>query len=80
MKTIPLRLLVREPIKVKRWTRAGQTVRVTDNGRALWLIQPAVNADDENKRRQAIDEVLDEVLQEPRSPVSAARLLIESRR
>jgi len=32
MKTIPLRNLLREPVKVKRLTRSGQSVQVTDNG------------------------------------------------
>jgi antitoxin (DNA-binding transcriptional repressor) of toxin-antitoxin stability system len=80
MKTIPLRKLVREPLKVKRWTRAGQAVQVTDNGQPLWVIQPAAAAGDEPKRRQAVDELLDQVLREPRSPISAARLLEETRR
>ena len=35
MKTISLRTLVREPLKVKRMTRAGQSVQVTDNGEPL---------------------------------------------
>jgi len=80
MKTIPLRRLVREPLQVKRWTRAGQTVQVTDNGEPLWIIQAVLAAGDEARRRQDIDELLDAVLQEPRSRTSAARLLEESRR
>jgi len=80
MKTIPLRRLLREPLKVKRWTRAGQTVQVTDNGEPLWTIQAVLAAGNEARRRQDIDELLDEVLQEPRSRTSAARLLEESRR
>jgi len=50
MKTIPLRQLVREPLKVKGWTRAGQTVQVTDNGKLLWIIQAAETAADEQER------------------------------
>ena len=80
MKTIPLRQLVREPRKVKRWTRAGQTVQVTDNGVPLWTVHAAVTDDDEEKRRRHIDELLDEVLQQPKSPVSLARIVKESRR
>jgi hypothetical protein len=80
MKTIPLRQLVREPIKVKRWTRAGQTVQVTDNGQPLWTIRSAVGAEDKAQRRRDIDELLEEVLREPKSRISAAKLLEESRR
>ena len=80
MKTIPLRSLLREPVKVKRLTRSGQSVQVTDNGKPLWVIQPAPEEADDQKRARAIDELLDEALQSPRSPVSAAALLEESRR
>ncbi len=38
MKTISLRTLVREPLKVKRMTRTGKPVQVTDNGKPLWMI------------------------------------------
>jgi hypothetical protein len=40
VKTIPLRQLVREPLKVKRWTRSGQSVQITDQGKPLWVISP----------------------------------------
>lgn len=81
MKTISLRTLVREPLKVKRMTRTGKSVQVTDNGRPLWVLQPASgNADDEAERRRAIDEILDEVLRERPSKISAAKLLEASRR
>lgn len=81
MKTISLRTLVREPRKVKRMTRAGETVQVTDNGHPLWVLQPANDtADDEERRRREIDELLDEVLREKPSRISAAKLLEESRR
>lgn len=80
MKTISLRTLVREPLKVKRLTRAGKSVQVTDNGEPLWILQPATSADDEAERLRATDKVLDEVLRERPSKISAARLLEESRR
>ena len=81
MKTITLRTLVREPLKVKRLTRAGRSVQVTDNGAPLWILQPAGGTDaDEAERRRAIDEVLDEMLREKPSKISAAELLDESRR
>jgi hypothetical protein len=81
MKTISLRTLVREPLKVKRLTRAGNAVQVTDNGEPLWIIQPVNGtATNEAERRRAIDEILDEVLREKPSKISAAKLLEESRR
>ena len=80
MKTITLRTLVREPLKVKRITRTGKSVQVTDNGRPLWILRPANGTDDEAERRRAIDEIFEEVLRERPSKISAARLLEESRR
>ena len=80
MKTITLRTLVREPLKVKRWTRTGKSVQVTDSGSPLWILQPADAAPDEEARRRTTNEILDEVLREKPSGVSAARLLEESRR
>lgn len=81
MKSIPLRTLVREPRKVKRMTRSGETVQVTENGMPLWVLQP-VNGTvaDEAERRRATEEILDQVLRERPSKISAVRLLEESRR
>ena len=83
MKTITLRTLVREPLKVKRLTRAGQSVTVTDNGDPLWIIQKAdgnESSASEAGRRKAIDKILDDVLREKPGKVSAAKLFEESRR
>ena len=81
MKTISLRTLVRETRKVKRMTRTGQPVQVTDNGHPLWILQPANGTDaDEAERRRAIDEILDEVLKEKPSKISLSKILDESRR
>lgn len=81
MKTISLRTLVREPRKVKRMTSGGEAVRVTDNGHPLWVLQPANDtAANEERRRREIDELLNKVLREKPSKVSAAKLLEESRR
>ena len=81
MKTISLRTLVREPLKVKRMTRTGQTVQVTDQGRPLWILHPADGTDeDEAERRRGIDELLDEVLRSPRSKMSLSKIVLESRR
>jgi hypothetical protein len=80
MKTITLRTLMREPLTVKRWTRTGKSVQVTDNGEPLWILQAANTAPEEDERRRATLEILDEVLQETPSKISAARLLEDSRR
>ncbi len=80
MTTISLRTLVREPLKVKRLTRTGKAVQVTDNGKPLWILQPANAPGDEQERLRATDEILDEVLAGRHSEVSAVRLLEESRR
>jgi hypothetical protein len=81
VKTISLRTLVREPLKVKRMTRTGKPVQVTDDGEPLWILQPANGTDaDELERRRAIDQIFDELLRQPPSKISAARLLEESRR
>jgi hypothetical protein len=80
MRTITLRTLVREPLKVKRMTRTGHPVQVTDHGQPLWIIRPANGAAGETKRQHDTNQILDEVLRERPSKVSAARLLEESRR
>ena len=51
-------------------TRPGAAGQVTANG----------TDSDEANRRRASDEILDEVLEEKASDISAARLLEESRR
>lgn len=81
MKTISLRTLVREPRKVKRMTRAGKAVQVTDNGRPLWILQPANGTEaDEEKRRREIEELFDEVRRLPRSKIPLSKIVLESRR
>lgn len=81
MKTISLRTLVREPLKVKRMTRAGKSVQVTDNGQPLWVIQPASGtAADDDQRRREIEEELAEVLRGPRSKIPLSKIVLESRR
>ena len=80
MKTIPLRNLLREPVKVKRLTRSGQSVQVTDNGKPLWVIQPAAQEANDEERARAIDELLDEALRTPRSKISLSEVLEQERR
>lgn len=80
MTTISLRTLVREPRRVKRITRTGKSVQVTDNGKPLWILKPVNSADDEVDRLRATDEILDEVLRGRPSKISAVQLLEDSRR
>lgn len=80
MKRIPLRRLLREPVKVKRLTRSGHSLLVTDNGKPLWVTRPAAEQEADPERARAIDELLDEALRAQRSPVKPAALLEESRR
>jgi hypothetical protein len=82
VKSITLRTLLREPLKVKRWTRTGTKVQVTDKGEPLWVLHPAAtNVDgDDDERLRATNEILDEVLNEQPSKMSAVKLLEESRR
>ena len=80
MKTITLRTLMREPLTVKRLTRTGKSVQVTDSGEPLWILQPANSALVEAERLRATAEILDEVLRDTPSRISAARLLEDSRR
>jgi antitoxin (DNA-binding transcriptional repressor) of toxin-antitoxin stability system len=80
MKTISLRTLVREPLKVKRMTRAGLPVQVTDNGQPLWLIQPVATGEDDHRRRREIEAELAVVLSEARSGPPLSAIILESRR
>jgi hypothetical protein len=83
MTTISLRTLLRDPKRVKRMTRTGKPVQVTDNGQPLWILQPANGnggAMDEAERRREIEKIFQEVLRERPSRISASRILEESRR
>ena len=80
MKTVTLRTLLREPLKVKRMTRTGRPVQVTDNGQPLWIIQPATARADQELRRREIEEELAEVLRGPKSEIPLSKIVLESRR
>ena len=80
MTTISLRTLVREPLKVKRMTRTGRPVQVTDQGRPLWVIHPATTPADVEGRQREIEEELAAVLREPTSTLLLSKLVVESRR
>jgi hypothetical protein len=79
METVTLRVLVRDPIKVKKWTRAGKAVQVTDRGEPLWVIRPA-KGEEESIPPGEIESELAEMLREPKSKISASKLVLESRR
>jgi len=81
MKTISLRTLLREPLKVKRMTRAGKSVQVTDNGHPLWILHPANGTEtDQERRRRGIEAALAEVLRGPRCKIPLSKFILESRR
>ncbi len=81
MKTITLRTLLREPVKVKQLTRAGHPVQVTDNGQPLWILQPAGGtAADAERRRGELEAELTAILREPPSRMPLSKLVLESRR
>lgn len=79
MKTVTLRDLVRETRKVKRITSTGASFLVTDNGKPLWKVSPAEGAMEEG-RVEAIDTELEALLAEPKSDLSLADLVAQSRR
>jgi len=77
MKTITLRFLLREPLEVKRLTRAGESITVTDHGSLLCVIRPAGRKESigaEAGRRKAIHEISPHVLLERSPRVGAAKL------
>jgi len=67
-------------IRDRGWTRRGAKVQVTDSGRPLWVIQAVEESADDPSRRQAVDEMLAEVLRERKSVVSLSRIIKDSRR
>ena len=89
-KSLPLRDLLRQPAKVKKLTAAGHSVRVTDRGRRLWI----VNADHDDAREgadagasrvamaweTALSELESELAAGAVSGPTAAQLLLEERR
>jgi prevent-host-death family protein len=85
MKSLPLRELMRRPATVKKLTESGQSVRITDNGKPLWVLQPDKSTDEidaaEEKARQDWTEIyFDDLLkEEPLKGMSAAHIVLESR-
>jgi hypothetical protein len=79
MKVIPLRTLLREPGKVKKLTNTGFPVQVTEHGKPLWIIRSVNDPEMEAERIRVTDEILDRVLRERVSSISAAEIVLESR-
>lgn len=85
MKTLPLRDLMRRPTEVKKLTAKGESVRITDNGKPLWLLQPdtvsdEAKASEEKERQDWMDEYFAELLGEaPQKGKSMAEIVSESR-
>jgi hypothetical protein len=73
MRTISLRTLFREPLKVKRMTRAGKSVQVTDNRQPLWILQPADGSD--HIIHPLVEECPPEVFRKSRIPLRAPAFL-----
>lgn len=76
---------MRRPQSVKKLTDAGQTVTITEQGKALWVVKAATvektpDIDDKAERDQWLDAELDRMLEEPFTGVDASRLILESRR
>jgi hypothetical protein len=69
MKTLPLRELLRRPATVKRLTAAGQSVQITDNGKPLWVVQPAADhfasRETDAARHRMWEEYFQDLLQDP---------------
>lgn len=81
METVTLRMLLRQPGRVKKLTRAGKTVHVTDNGQPLWIITSAEQPlETDGERAAAIDAILDEVLNAKPSSLSLSKIVLDSRR
>lgn len=81
MKTVTLRTLLREPIKVKRMTRSGQSVQVTDKGQPLWILQPVGESpEDESKRKREMDEEFERIKKEGMSDLPLSKIVLDLRR
>lgn len=79
MKTIQLRELIRAPKKVQKWTHAGLSVKVTDDGAPLWVVTPDPAAVGQVTRHEAIEEELAGLLESPPAKTSLSRLINRSR-
>ena len=75
-----MRQLLRQPRSVKQLTATGQAVRITDNGKPLWVIHPAGEVVDEDRSCcESLEREFGLLLGERKSGVSAAGLVADSR-
>lgn len=85
MKTLPLRELLRRPTVVKEITARGDSVHITDNGKALWVLMPDRSESpghkaDETERAAWIDDYFAELSTSPITDgPSLSDLILESR-
>ena len=85
MTTLPLRELMRHPTAVKKLTAQGESVRITDNGKPLWVLTPDRETEEtdeakEQARQEWMDKYFEELLaEEPQVGKPIAQLVIESR-
>lgn len=81
MTTIPIRDLLRQPAKVKRLTRAGEVVRITERGMPLWDVQTAAlpeASQTEIERLRGVNELLDDLMAETPLPSHAGSVPISN--
>lgn len=81
MTTLSIRDLLRQPTLVKRLTRSGQVVRITERGVSLWDIQAAEVPEisqTEAERLRGVDEMLDSLLAEAPLPAHAGSVPISN--
>lgn len=81
MTTIPIRELLRQPSKVKRLTRAGEVVRITERGVPLWDVQTAAlpeASQTEIERLRGVNELLDDLMAETPLPAHAGSVPISN--
>lgn len=82
---MPLRELLRHPRLVKEITAQGDSVKVTDNGKALWVVMPDAgetpkDEEDEAARSEWIDRYFDELAaSSAKAGPSLSDLVLESR-
>lgn len=85
MKTMPLSQLLREPGVVKQLTAKGESLQVTENGYAIWLVSPPHQAPTAPEVDAGPDSSwwsanFEELESEPvRAGKTAAEILLESR-
>ena len=80
MNTLPLRTLLREPLKVKRMTKSGMTVRITDRGQPLWDLLPVEDKMINAQEDRELDQFLEESARMKPCRISLGQILDESRR